>query len=396
MSLWSRLLRRLGVDNGAGLARPPLDTLVDDPRLTATGLGSTPRITPWSVARLAGIFQAFETSGSPEALAEARLARQCLCQFWLSAPVDQLEVLYRSPIGECYQVLLAGRLARETLVQQEQAWKDALAHRLTRAFERPETANVLLAAMPYFQPGKMRVADPLSQVPDWLQEDYARLFDPQMLQRLWQPAALLKPAGQAYGRAPSLGVNPDRHGGPAPRREPQPQLPQLSSRRGGEALELAQSADFQSRMNGLINLHVIDPEDQAVQQELEELRLLLGQIWLDAPAEQLEALYRSSFGRLYRDLLGSGFSATVLSPDDRQLRNALAPLVADMSQPRATNALMAALPFYPPGRIAFGGGEQHLPVWLVREISGIYGQQPQPDSSQAVSSQAVSGGSPST
>jgi hypothetical protein len=33
---------------------------------------------------------------------------------------------------------------------------------------------------------------------------------------------------------------------------------------------------------------------------------------------------------------------------------------------------MAALPFYAPGKIAFGGGEQHMPVWLVREINSIY------------------------
>jgi hypothetical protein len=35
---------------------------------------------------------------------------------------------------------------------------------------------------------------------------------------------------------------------------------------------------------------------------------------------------------------------------------------------------MAALPFYPPGKIAFGGGEQHMPEWLVQEIGTIYGQ----------------------
>ena len=77
---------------------------------------------------------------------EARLARQCLSQFWLSAPVDQLELLYRSPIGDCYRLLLSCGLTREGLLPQEQGWKDALAHRLATAFERPETTNVLLAA----------------------------------------------------------------------------------------------------------------------------------------------------------------------------------------------------------------------------------------------------------
>ena len=49
--------------------------------------------------------------------------------------------------------------------------------------------------------------------------------------------------------------------------------------------------------------------------------------------------------------------------------------------------LMAVLPFYPPGRIAFGGGEQHMPSWLVQEIATIYGE---PEL------EAVSGETPST
>ena len=51
---------------------------------------------PWSAMRLGGIFEDLTQNPGYTALMEARLARQCLSQFWLSAPVDQLEVLYRS------------------------------------------------------------------------------------------------------------------------------------------------------------------------------------------------------------------------------------------------------------------------------------------------------------
>ena len=81
----------------------------------------------------------------------------------------------------------------------------------------------------------------------------------------------------------------------------------------------------------------------------------------------------SPFGQLYQNLMASGFSALALSPEDRQMRNQLANLVADMSQPGAINALMAALPFYAPGPLAFGGGEKHMPSWLLNEIPTIYG-----------------------
>jgi hypothetical protein len=146
----------------------------------------------------------------------------------------------------------------------------------------------------------------------------------------------------------------------------------LAKERGNQALATVQAEDFQSRMNGLINLHVIDPGDAEVADQLVALRRLLGQIWLDASAEQLEDLYRSSFGDLYRNLLASGFSRRENSELDLEVRKQLAGLVADMSKPGAINALMAALPFYAPGKIAFGGGEQHMPVWLVREINSIY------------------------
>lgn len=383
MSLWSRLFGRVGVLGPAEPSSSPVDTLVEEPRVSATQLGAAPKITPWSATRLGGIFQSYESSPTYGSLAEARLARQCLSQFWLVAPVDQLEALYGTAIGDCYRVLLAGKLAQEPLLNEEQGWKNTLTQRLSSSFDRPETTNVLLAAMPYFPPGKMRVADPLSQVPKWLLEDYARLFDTELLQRIWRPAGLLGPVGQSYGQAPNLGLR-DSSGEAsfnagvhqtsrqASDLRPQPSSVQLSARRGNDALELVQSGDFQGRMQGLINLHVIDPSDDVVQEQLVELRRLLGQIWLDSPGDKLESLYKSTFGQLYRDLLSSGFPKVALSQEDRLLRKRLAQLVADMSRSGAINALMAVLPFYAPGKIAFGGGEQHMPVWLVREISGLY------------------------
>lgn len=390
MSLLSRLFGFRSAEEHLPL---PPDTLVEDPRRSATRLGSRPQIMPWSAMRLAGIFEDLARNPGYTALMEARLARQCLSQFWLSAPVDQLEVLYRSAIGECYRLMLAGQLAQEPLLAEEQAWRDSLSQRLITAFDRPETTNVLMAAMPYFSLGKMRVADPLQQVPDWLLDDYARLFDPPLLQRIGRPVGLLSPAGMAYGPAPRLGVERSvALAAPAP--SAIPELPQLANVRGTAALELVQGQEYQNRMNGLINLHVIDPQDAPVQKELGLLRRQLGQIWLDARVDRLERLYASRFGRLYRDLMASGFPQVGLNQQDRLLRNQLARLVADMSQTGAINALLAVLPFYGPGKLAFAGGEQHIPAWLLGEMATIYGQAPAAPF-EAAAGGAVSGGIPS-
>jgi len=383
MSILSRLFARLGLGDrergmaGSAAGSLPYESLVEEPQVSATQLGTEPRIMPWTVARLLTIIQTYARDPSGSSLHQARLARQCLSQFWLVAPVDQLELLYRSSIGECYRELLAGRLAREPLLPQEAAWRDQLAQRLMRAFDRPETANLLLAVFAYFPPGRMRVDNPLTQVPRWLQEDYARLFDPELLQRIWRPAGLLPPAGQALGQAPSLGlgVTPGLVQ-PQPVQQqavPQqmPQQLQVGSKRGAAALALVQDDGYQNRMAGLINLYVIDPADAEVADQLAGLRRQLAQVWLEASADQMEPLYRSRFGELYRSLLASGFARSEISEGDRNLRRQLAQRVADMSRPGAIQALLAVLPFYPPGKISFGGGEQHMPVWLVREIARL-------------------------
>jgi len=48
--------------------------------------------------------------------------------------------------------------------------------------------------------------------------------------------------------------------------------------------------------------------------------------------------------------------------------------VGNMAQPKAINALLAALPFFTPGRIQFGGGEQFIPAWLMADINALNGQ----------------------
>jgi hypothetical protein len=275
--------------------------------------------------------------------------------------------------------MLQGLLASQPLEPSEQQWRTALSRRLMENFDRPETTNLLLAAMPYFDRGKMRVANPVQQVPQWLLGDYAALFDPQLEQQLRRPVGLLGPAGSAGA---GMAYPPQQLGRPqAPMPMPQPQaqmpavsLPVMAARRGQEALALIQSQEFMGRMSGLINLYSIDPSDTEVKRELIRLRRQMGQIWLDVNPGQIQALYQSSFGQLYRNFLGCGFSREPLIAEDQQLRTQLAQVVGNMSQPRALNALLAVLPFFQAGRIQFGGGEQFIPPWLLQDIQALNGQ----------------------
>lgn len=339
-------------------------------------------LTPWSATRLTAIFRNVQEQATNRSVGEARRARRCLSQFWLHAPVDQLQGLYRSPIGQCYRMMLKAGLAEMPLLTEEQEWRDGLVQKLSRNMNRPEAVNLILAAMPYFARGKMRLMNATEVIPEWLMGDYSALFDPGLARLLRRPAGLLGPAGtaaQRSGVAPqSLPLQPQ----PEPQRAmgasmPQAaagQLPLMADRRGNEALALIQNKEFIGRMNGLINLYTIDPSDAEVKRELTALRRQMGQIWLDLNPQQLQALYQSGFGQMYRNFLGSGFSREPLAADDQALRSQLVPFVSNMAQPKAVNALLAALPFFTPGRIQFGGGERFIPAWLLQDIQTLNGQ----------------------
>lgn len=374
MGILSRLLR------GAKLSWGDADdrSLVDEPtsrRRQRQDVAATIELTPWSATRLASIFKDLQAAPDGRVIGEARRARQCLSRFWLQAPVDQLEVLYRSPVGQCYRMLLKTGLAGQPLLTEEQQWRDGLAQKLSRSMNRPESVNLLLAAMPYFERGKMRLLNATDLVPQWLIADYSALFDPGLARLLRRPAGLLGPAGTA---AASRAVAPQQLQAMEPIRSAPPQqaaaLPVMASRRGNEALALIQNQDYLGRMSGLVNLYTIDPADAEVKRELIGLRRQMGQIWLDLNPAQLQILYQSSFGQLYRNFLGCGFSREALGPEDQQLRAQLARFVSNMNQPRAVNALLAALPFFTPGRIQFGGGEQFIPAWLMADINAMNGQ----------------------
>lgn len=408
MGFWGRLFKGDKLswqdDNDRSLVDPPKG----DRRRKKEDAAAAIELTPWSATRLAAIFQELAKAPSGKVIGEARRARLCISRFWLQAPVDQLEGLYRSPVGQCYRLLLKTELPAMPLLTEEQQWRDGLARRLSKAMNRPESVNLLLAAMPFFERGKMRLMNATDVVPQWLIGDYSALFDPGLARLLSRPAGYLGPAGTAaagraippqqlqargtYGMAgggqPGPGLAPQQGMAPPQQAMPQQQqpmpLPVMAQRRGNDALALLQNQDYLGRMSGLINLYTIDPNDAEVKRELIGLRRQMGQIWLDLNPTQLQALYQTPFGQLYRNFLGCGFSREPLIPEDQQLRGELARYVGNMAQPLAINALLAALPFFTPGRIQFGGGEQFIPPWLLADIQALNGQ--------AMAGQGVAGG----
>ena len=147
---------------------------------------------PWSVARLQALFEALAHQPSTASDQAARLARHQLSKFWLAAPVDQLRPFYEGAIGDLQRLQLTGPLVHQDLAADEIRWRDQLLQRLEDPARAAERVNLLLALMPYTQPRKLSVADPLSTLPDWLLNDYCVYCEPDLA----APVGLLEPASE--------------------------------------------------------------------------------------------------------------------------------------------------------------------------------------------------------
>ncbi len=338
-------------------------------------------ITAWSVRRLQTIFTQLDQTPNQQTVQDAQAARSCFTRFWLSAPVDYLEMLYAGPIGQAYKLMLRGVLPALPLREKDERWKAGLTQRLLTAFGHHETTNLLLAVMPYYDLNAMKVADPLRQIPEWLLGDYAERCDPQLLQKLRrrQPGgngagntgapALLAPAGSSGERPLIPSTEAEADGGP---------LPLFSEKRGEACLPLIQDNEFLGRMSGLINLYAIDPSDAELKRELAVLRRQVAQIWLDVDPDQLQTLYRAPFGQLTQNLIGSGFSRETMPPEEDAARRRLGTIVGAMRHPRSLNALMAALLYYPAGKVNLSAADSLLPDWLLQELTTLRARAAQP------------------
>ena len=135
-----------GVPYGVDLVEPG-EVVIDPP--ARTGLHSISVPAPWSVSRLQALFEALEHQPSVANDRAARLARYQLSQFWLAAPVDQLQVLYKSSIGDLQRVLLEGPLAQQELAGDEQQWRNQLVNELHSSDQAAQRNSIVLALMPY-------------------------------------------------------------------------------------------------------------------------------------------------------------------------------------------------------------------------------------------------------
>lgn len=265
-------------------------------------------------------------AGQPAASqAEVEATALQLSGFVLATPVDFLEPLLASPFGRVFQLFLERCCRNSPQSPEAVQHRDGLSQQLrATGFQGEQGPQLLLALMPFFPPGHMKVEDAPAKLPGWLYELYQLRYD--------------APAASPQANAPTG-------------------QPSFSDR------------IFLNRMLGLSNLYYIDPEDQEILAELRQVRLQTVELMLSVPREELGRQFAADFGDRFWAMAQSGVQKEPLTTEEARSRDALQQWLSTTPQSLLVEGgiqrFAAALLFNPPGSVQLANPEQNLPAWFI-------------------------------
>jgi predicted O-linked N-acetylglucosamine transferase (SPINDLY family)/glycosyltransferase involved in cell wall biosynthesis len=281
---------------------------------------------PQFANQLLGCVNLYRIDPSDESVVlELRQIRKQMADFWLTVPSEKLESFYRGDVRKGYQAILSCGLQAESMTEAEQKFLQRLTE-ISKGLVQPQAINALLGAMLYFVPGKMRVPDARTRLPQWLLEDYEKVFE------------------SAFATTQQTVVKQDY-------------LPQ-----------------FLNQLTAAVNLYEIDPTAELVIADLRHIRKQIADLWLSVSGEQVEVLYRSDFGKGYKAMLGSGFINEPLHESEREFFNSLVvELSKGFGSPKAVNNLLAAMLYCRLGLLRVQDADTCLPPWLLPDYEQLVG-----------------------
>ena len=281
--------------------------------------------------------------------------REELAEFWLAAPDDAVESLWKSSVGEATRELIAQLTPNTFLPTQQVELRNRLGSILQQGLQQPGAVKVLIANFLFSPPGQLRIAQAEANLPAWLLQGYFALYEQGAVpsQAASGAAALPQPPKQPQG--PDFGTFP------------------------ASLQAFAENRIQLNRLLGLSNLYYIDPEDQEIRDELRQLRFQLAQLILQCPEPALEQHFQGDFSDRYWALVRSGVQKEPLQPEELQLREqvtrALQPAQGGgFGTPNAINAFLVAMTLFEPGSMQVDQPQQKLPTWLLQGYHDVFAQ----------------------
>lgn len=247
--------------------------------------------------------------------------REEVACFWMHAPDDALEMLWASVFGEATRLLIAQLTPLTAFTSAELQQRDELFGVMRQGFNQPGAIKTMIAAFLLSPPGTLLISDPEIKMPAWLLPTYRQIYE-------IEPPASTTTAGSA-------------------------QIPPSSLK------EFAASRIQLIRLLGLSNLYYIDPEDQEIRQDLQCLRLLLCQLILDCPPQDLDRLFKPELVDRYWALVRSGIQSEPILPNEEAMQEIA------LSQPQGLRSLLVALCYHQPNPEILNHGNGDLPSWFL-------------------------------
>jgi len=281
----------------------------------------------------------------------AQQQRDQLLRFWLAAPADQLEALWNAGFGQVSRALIQQLTSDHAFTPEQVSLREAIGARLNQGgLSQPLAPQLMLANFLLSPPGLLRINNADQFFPAWLSAAYRDLYESAP-----RPASTAPSATPPAPQAPDFGTFPAS-------------LQELV----GNRIQL-------NRLLGLSNLYYIDPEDQEIRHELEQVRSALADAIDRCPESALEQLWATDLGDRYWALVRSGIQKEELGgADNSRKQAAVARLDSNggggFGTPGATNAFLIAMLYFLPGSMRVDGAEHKLPAWLLPHYQQVFAQ----------------------
>jgi hypothetical protein len=297
-----------------------------------------------------------------EIILELRQIRHHLARHLAATSPQQLEALYRTNVGDAYRALLKSEFRAEPLSQEEASIKQQLTQ-ASAGLTRPDSINALMGVMLYTPNGQLKVRDAQNRLPAWLYGDYVAAFETGVTPTpAVAAAAPVTSTPVAATPTPPTPVAPIAAPATLPAPAANPYMPALA----------VDSPAFLNRLLGSVNLYMIDPTDRAICNELRQLRRRFADYWLTIDETNLETIYQGDLGRGFKLLLQSGFQKEPLDSEDDAYKQALTKVAVGLTAPKAINAMMNAMLYFPTDKLRVQQAEQRLPGWLLPDYLRVF------------------------
>jgi len=135
---------------------------------------------------------------------------------------------------------------------------------------------------------------------------------------------------------------------------------------------IPKQADLGEILSNAVQLYQRNSSNISAISQLRQIRKQIADFWLNVPAENLETTYKGDSGKIYKILLSCGFQHQPMMEDEQRFLQQLTQISKGLVHPKALNALLAAMLYFPPGTMRIPEARNRLPQWLIGDYEQVF------------------------